>query len=62
MAKEESEQTTSCLPLFEWDCQIVDPRQMHQVTAYVASAMRLGVAYAESRFVMPYVAYDLLEW
>ena len=62
MAKEQSESTSSELPLFEWDPQIVDPRQIHEVAAYVATFMRIGIGYAESRFVTPYVAYDLLEW
>lgn len=50
------------LPLFPWDREIVDPMQVHYVAARVAANLHIGVGYAESRFVRPYVAYDLLEW
>lgn len=50
------------LPLFPWDREIVDPMHVHQVAAHVAAKLNIGVGYAESRFVRPYVAYDLLEW
>ena len=62
MAGEENQQVQNDLPLFPWDREIVDPMQVHQVAAHVAANLHIGVGYAESRFVRPYVAYDLLEW
>jgi hypothetical protein len=62
VAKEEIERQSTELPLFEWDRQIVDPLRINEAAAHVASCMRIGIGYAESRFVTPYVAYDLLEW
>ena len=55
-------QPKSQLPLFEWDRDILHPNEAWEAAARVAYAMRIGIAYAESRFVTPNVAYDLQEW
>lgn len=50
------------LPLYEWDRLIVHPAQSQSAAYHVAARMCIGVGYAESRYIAPYVAIDLLEW
>ena len=62
MEREEKQLAQGELPLFEWDREIVDPRQTWEVAAHVAACMRIQIGYAEARFVTPHVAHDLVEW
>ena len=50
------------LPLYEWDALIVHPAQSQSAAFHVAATMCIGVGYAESRYIAPYVASDLMEW
>ncbi len=62
MESESDEQAEHSVPMFPWDKSIVHPQHAKEHAAYVASCMCVGVGYAESRFVKPYIAYDLIEW
>lgn len=62
MEKEKNENQPEPLPLYEWDALIVHPAHSQSAAYHIAARMCIGVGYAESRYVAPYVASDLLEW
>lgn len=62
MAKDEKTKRRPQLPEYEWDGDVVHPNEARQIAFAFADRMRIGVAYAESRFVEPNVAQDLVDW
>lgn len=62
MENEKNENQSVMLPLYEWDAMIVHPAESQSAACHVAARMCIGVGYAESRYIAPYVATDLLEW
>jgi hypothetical protein len=60
--KDEKTNLRQRLPDYEWDGDIVQPCEARRIAYLIADRLRIGVAYAESRFVNPNVAYDLDKW
>lgn len=62
MENEKTSDNQKSLPLYEWDRMVVHPADSHSAACFLADRMCIGAGYAESRYIAPYIANDLLEW
>jgi hypothetical protein len=48
--------------LYRWDHEVVHPHDADIKAALVARLFGVGIGYAIRRYVLPFVAVDLVEW